>query len=113
MVTGANVNVSAQIRGRHRYEPSDKIVTAPDELIRPYRHLALGVVERALQDLLNPAALPADRESAQTFLRGSSMLFHWCEVAALDPWCIVNHAEKLAAGLCRPDRHCASGDSVH
>jgi hypothetical protein len=107
------VNLSAQTRGKRRYESSIEIVTASDEFIRPYRHLALGVVERALLDLSNPGASAADRESAQAFLRGSSMLFHWCEVAALDPWCIVNHAEKLRAGLSRLDGHCSSGDAIH
>jgi hypothetical protein len=57
------------------------------------------VLARALMDLSNPDGSATDRESARVFLAGSGMLFHWCRVAALDPWRIVNHAENLKAGL--------------
>lgn len=63
----------------------------------PYRHLAVRVIDQALRDLANPAGLAADRQSAQAFLSGSSMLRHWCEVAHLDPARIVARAAELAA----------------
>ena len=63
--------------------------------LRPYRHLAVRVLARALLDLANPAGSAADRESARMFLAGSCMLFHWCRVAEINPWCIVQRAEKL------------------
>jgi hypothetical protein len=65
-----------------------------DEGFHAYRHLAVRVLERAFNDLANPAR-SSDRESARVFLAGSGMLLHWCHVAALDPSCIVSHAEKL------------------
>lgn len=61
----------------------------------PYRHLAVRVIDQALRDLANPAGLAADRQSAQAFLSGSSMLRHWCEVAHLDPARIVARAAEL------------------
>jgi hypothetical protein len=67
-----------------------------DEQLRPYRGLAVRVLARAFQDLTNPVR-SSDRESARVFLAGSGMMLHWCRVAALDPFCVVNHAEKLAA----------------
>jgi hypothetical protein len=81
--------------GNTRIRPKADYVC--DEVLRPYHHLAVCVVARAFLDLANPAPLAADRESARVFLAGSGMLFYWCRVAALDPWCIVSHAEKLAA----------------
>lgn len=62
---------------------------------RPYRQLAVSVLARALLDLANPDGLPAHRESARMFLAGSGMLSYWCEVAELDPSCVVKHAERL------------------
>jgi hypothetical protein len=70
-----------------------------DEAFRPYRHLAVRVLARALEDLSNPTGSATDRESARLFLAGSGMLFHWCRVAALDPCRVVNHAERVKAGL--------------
>lgn len=67
-----------------------------DASLRPYRHLAVRVLARALLDLANPAGSPTDRESARMFLAGSGMLLHWCRVAAVDPSCVVKHAERLA-----------------
>jgi hypothetical protein len=63
--------------------------------LRPYRQLAVSVLARALLDLASPAGLPAHRESARMFLAGSGMLSYWCGVAALDPSCVVKHAERL------------------
>ncbi len=68
-----------------------------EERLMPYRHLAMHVLARALRDLSNPAASPADRDSAQRFLTGSPMLFHWCRVAALDPRLVAAHAARLGA----------------
>jgi hypothetical protein len=72
-----------------------------DETFRPYRHLAVRVLTRAFLDLTNPVESATERESARAFLAGSAMLFHWCRVAALDPWCIVNQAAKLTIPLRR------------
>jgi hypothetical protein len=84
--------------------PDERAVRAPsheshacDEGFRPYRQLAVRVLARALLDLSNPDGSATDRESARVFLSGSGMLFHWCRVAALDPWRLVNHAESLTA----------------
>lgn len=68
-----------------------------DEDFRPYRHLAVRVLARALFDLTNGHGSPTDRESARAFLAGSRMLSLWCRVAAVDPLCVVKHAEKLCA----------------
>jgi hypothetical protein len=73
--------------------------TPLDEAFQPYRHLAVRVLACAFQDLANPMGSRADRESARAFLAGSAMLVHWCRVAALDPSCVVNRAEKLTEGL--------------
>lgn len=63
----------------------------------PYRHLAVRVIDQAFRDLASPAGLPADQASARAFLAGSSMLYHWCEVADLDPAWMVARARKLMA----------------
>jgi hypothetical protein len=58
-------------------------------MFRPYRHLAMRVLARAVLDLGDLTASTADRESAREFLSGSVMLRHWCRVAALDPACVT------------------------
>jgi hypothetical protein len=63
-----------------------------DVTFKPYRDLAVRVLTRALLDLDDPAGSAADRESARAFLAGSSMLLHWCQVAAVDASSIVKHA---------------------
>ena len=68
----------------------------PEESFRPYRQLAIRVLLRALRDVVGPNGASADRESARIFLNGSSMLLHWCHVAALDPTVVASLAEKLA-----------------
>ena len=96
------MHVPVQTGDKRSGGPSIRVVgasDASDEYFRPYRQLAVGVVVRAMLDLANPTGSVADRKSAQAFLRGSAMLFHWCQVAALDPWCVVNYAEKLTAGM--------------
>jgi hypothetical protein len=103
------VHVPVQTRGKQRRRSSNQDVSASNEYIRPYRLLAMGVVVRAMLDLLNPGGSAGDRESAQVFLQGSSMLFHWCHVAALDPWCVVTRAEKLTADPALGSRQYASG----
>jgi hypothetical protein len=71
---------------------------ACDERLRPYRHLAIRVLARAVLDVMDPAGSATDRESARAFLAGSAMLQHWCEVAALDPDCIAENLDRLTAG---------------
>jgi hypothetical protein len=73
-----------------------------DAGFRPYRDLAVRVLARAFQDLTTPVR-SSDRESARVFLAGSGMMRYWCRVASLDPFCVVNHAEKLTAKQCRTD----------
>jgi hypothetical protein len=63
----------------------------------PYRHLAVRVIDQAFRDLANPIGSIADQESARVFLAGSSMFYHWCEVADLDPAWMVARARKLMA----------------
>lgn len=63
----------------------------------PYRHLAVRVIDQAFRDLARPAGSPADQASARAFLAGSSMLYHWCEVADLDPAWMLARARKLMA----------------
>ena len=67
-----------------------------DAGFQPYRDLAVRVLARAFQDLTSPVR-PSDRESARVFLAGSGMMRYWCRVASLDPFCVVNHADKLTA----------------
>jgi hypothetical protein len=69
-----------------------------EESFRPYRHLAIRVLARALSDLVNPHGAPADRESARVFLDRSGMLGYWCRVAALDPTAVVALAYRLGGG---------------
>ncbi len=63
----------------------------------PYRHLAVRVIDQAFRDLASPAGSPEGPESAREFLAGTSMLYHWCEVADLNPECLVARARKLMA----------------
>lgn len=63
----------------------------------PYRHLAVRVIDQAFRDLARPAGSPVDQQSARAFLAGSSMFYHWCEVADLDPAWMVARARKLMA----------------
>jgi hypothetical protein len=71
------------------FEPGD------EEAFRPYRRLALRVLERALLDLTAEAGSISDRESAQLFLASSRMLVLWCQIAGLDPSHIVRRVETL------------------
>jgi hypothetical protein len=63
----------------------------------PYRHLAVRIIDQAFRDLASPARSPEGPESAREFLAGTSMLYHWCEVADLNPECLVARARKLMA----------------
>jgi hypothetical protein len=63
----------------------------------PYRHLAVRVIDQAFRDLASPAGSAARPESAREFLAGTSMLYHWCEVADLNPAWLVSRARKLIA----------------
>jgi hypothetical protein len=70
-----------------------------DETFRPYRHLAMRVLARAVLDMTDPGGSATDRESARTFLSGSVMLQHWCRVAALNPICIAENVGRFTAGF--------------
>jgi hypothetical protein len=63
----------------------------------PYRHLAVRIIDQAFRDLASPAGSPQGPESAREFLAGTSMLYLWCEVADLNPECLVARARKLMA----------------
>jgi hypothetical protein len=63
----------------------------------PYRHLAVRVIDQAFRDLASPVGSVAGPESAREFLAGTSMLYLWCEVADLNPECLVARARKLMA----------------
>jgi hypothetical protein len=64
------------------------------DLLAPYRHLALMVIELAFRDMTGNCS-PADRESAHAFLAGSSRMRHWCRVAGVDPHRIIIQARRL------------------
>jgi hypothetical protein len=67
----------------------------PGEAAVTYRRLAVRVIERAFKDMAAPTCPPSDRASAREFLAGSRMLFHWCNVAALDPRRVIARAAML------------------
>ncbi len=67
--------------------------------MRPYYHLAMRVLARAVLDVMDPTGSADDRESARAFLTGSVMLQHWCRVAALDPDYVAESMETFTAGL--------------
>ena len=94
--SGASVIPSATEATDNKSGDSMAIVQPTDEGFRAYRRLALRVLAQAFRDLANPAR-SSHRESARVFLGGSAMMIHWCEVAALDPLCIVTHAKQLMA----------------
>lgn len=100
---GSSINTPAYPSagtGRERRRPrSTESSTAPDERFRPYRHLAMRVLARAVLDMMDPAGSSTDRESARAFLSGSVMLHHWCRVAALNPDRIAEGVERLRAGF--------------
>jgi hypothetical protein len=77
---------------------------AGDEALRPYRRLAVRVLERALLDVTNTAGSASDRESARVFLASSPMLVLWCQIAALDPSYVVRCTQRLTTPRTRqPD----------
>jgi hypothetical protein len=61
----------------------------------PWRRLAMRVIDQAFRDLASPAGSQTDQESARTFLAGSTMFYHWCDVADLDPALMVARARTL------------------
>jgi hypothetical protein len=80
---------------RDRAADRGEDVTGSDDVnLEPYRHLALRVLTRALQDLNDPGGSATDRASARAFFAGSSMLQHWCRVAAIDPSSIAKQAAR-------------------
>jgi hypothetical protein len=94
-------NTNSALRTGHERTPawSNESSIACNERLRPYRHLAMHVLARAVRDVLEPARSATDRESARAFLAGSVMLQHWCRVAALNPDCVAEHVERFTAGL--------------
>ena len=68
---------------------------ACDKTFLPYRYLAIQVIDRALKDVTSSTGSVADRESARLFFAESSMLAHWCRVAALDPHSMADRVAKL------------------
>ncbi len=87
-------NPSAGPRLRPRAMPA---LMPCEERFRPYRHLAMRVLARAVLDVADLTTSAADRESARLFLSGSAMMRHWCRVAALDPDCVTEHMERYTA----------------
>jgi hypothetical protein len=84
-----------------REDRSNESIAGSHERFRPYRHLAVRVLARAVLDVMDPAGSSSDRESAREFLAGSVMLRHWCRVAALDPDRISQYVERCTAGFAR------------
>jgi hypothetical protein len=73
---------------------SSNVEPGGEEALRPYRRLAVRVLERALLDMTAGSA--SDRESARVFLASSRMLVLWCQIAALDPSYVVGRVRRLA-----------------
>jgi hypothetical protein len=57
---------------------------ATDSAAAPCRRLAARVIQQAVKDASHRGQSEAIRNSARTFLEGSSMLYYWCAVAGLD-----------------------------
>ena len=105
----ANAHSALQTgRDRRRASSTDSSL-ACDERLRPYRHLAIRVLARAVRDVVEPAGSPTDRESARAFLAGSDMLQHWCRVAALDPDYVAENVERFTAGVTMKDPRMPAG----
>jgi CspA family cold shock protein len=81
------------------HEESMQRASPAATVVRPYRQLAVRVIDRALRDAADPGQSTTDRESARAFLAGSSMLHLWCEVAELDPRWMMARASRLVGGL--------------
>ena len=77
------------------------------EAFRPYRRLAIRVLERAMLDVTNATGSAIDRESARVFLASSRMLVLWCQVASLDPSYVVGRVQRLTTPATR--EHDAGG----
>jgi hypothetical protein len=76
-----------------------------DEGFRPYRHLAVCVISRAVMDAVSLSELTEHRASAREFLADSAMLRYWCRVAALDAERITRYVEGLGPGSLAPPLH--------
>jgi hypothetical protein len=68
-------------------------VGSVQDVLTPYRCLALTVIKRAFCDAL--VGSQADRDSAREFLVGSPIMRHWCRVAGLDPPRVIMLASHL------------------
>ena len=62
-----------------------------------HRFLATRVIDQAVRDVRNPNGAAIDNVSARAFLSGSPMLSYWCEIAELDPNCVIDRARILMA----------------
>ncbi len=58
---------------------------ARQELLAPYRLLALRVISLAVRDLITSGHPASERDTALEFLSGSRMLTHWCRLADINP----------------------------
>jgi hypothetical protein len=74
--------------------PAASVFIAQD-VLSPYRCLALTVIKRAFCDALMGACSSAERDSAREFLVGSPIMRHWCRVAGLDPPRVITLASHL------------------
>jgi hypothetical protein len=68
-------------------------VGSVQDVLSPYRCLALTVIKRALCDALMGSQ--AERDSAREFLVGTPIMRHWCRVAGLDPPRVIMLASHL------------------
>lgn len=68
-------------------------VSSAQDVLSPYRCLALTVIKRAFCDALMGSQ--AERDSAREFLVGSPIMRHWCRVAGLDPPRVITLASHL------------------
>jgi hypothetical protein len=78
-----------------------------------HRSLAARVIDQAFRDARNSNGAPTDSASARAFLSGSPMLSYWCEVAELDPDCVIVRARTLMAGCDAGRRGGARSADVH
>jgi hypothetical protein len=93
--------VYSELLTRHHLRPP---LALAGPVLEAYRHLAVRVVDQALRDLDNLSESADDRESARAFLAGSPMLYYWCELAGLEPQCVIARARTLMSANGRRPR---------
>lgn len=72
-----------------------------EEMLAPYRTLALRVISLAVRDLVTPGQSASERDTARRFLSGSPMLTHWCRLADIDPEFIRRRLRHMAGDSTR------------